>query len=32
MADFGIDLNETSKIDRTVRKIEKTTKNIESIK
>jgi hypothetical protein len=32
MADFGIDLNETSKIDRTVRKIEKSTKNIENIK
>ena len=32
MADFGIDLHETSKIDRTVRKIEKATKNIESIK
>ena len=28
MSDFGIDLNETSKIDRTVRKIEKSTKNI----
>ena len=32
MSDFGIHLNDTSKIDRTVRKIEKTTKNIEDIK
>ena len=28
MADFGIDLNETSKIDRTIKKIEKKTKNV----
>ena len=27
MSDFGIDLNETSKIDRNIKKIEKITKN-----
>ena len=29
MSDFGIDLNETSKIDRTVKKIENKTKNVQ---